>query len=205
MRNRNLLSALLAIVAVFSIPVLTEAQAASLNICCNPVPGSNLIHISFIDPGIYAQFEVTVNAAPVMVLPPAAPSATITALVPVPGNGTHTICVRGTMGPTGAGPPSCCQVTLPLPKEFIRGDSNDDKTLNIADPIATLQMLFGSLPLTCDDAADANDDGAVDLADPIHMMSYLLNGGMAPPAPFPLCGLDPTLDGIDCLNVSLCP
>ena len=75
MRNRNLLSALLAIVAVFSIPVLTEAQAASLNICCNPVPGSNLIHISFIDPGIYAQFEVTVNAAPMMVLPPAAPSA----------------------------------------------------------------------------------------------------------------------------------
>ena len=205
MRNRSLLNAMLAVVVVFSIPALAQAQAASLSICCNPVQGSNQLHISFIDPGMYAQFEVTVNGTPLMVLPPAAPSATITALVPVSGNGTDTICVRGTIGPQGVSQPSCCQVTLPEPKEFIRGDSNDDKTVNLADPIATLQMLFGNLPLNCEDAADTNDDGTVNLADPIHMLSYLLGGGMAPPAPFPLCGNDPTLDAIECLNVSLCP
>ena len=112
-----------------------------------------------------------------MVLPASAPLATITALVAVGGNGTHTICVQGNQGPQGSGQTSCCQIALPTPRQFMRGDSNDDKTVNLADAIASLQMLFGSLPMTCHDAVDANDDGATDLSDPIYVLTYLLGVG----------------------------
>ncbi|MEM7233083.1 MAG: dockerin type I repeat-containing protein [Planctomycetota bacterium] len=63
---------------------------------------------------------------------------------------------------------------------FIPGDANGDRALNISDPVATLQHLFGGLDIGCRDAADANDDGELNVSDPITMLSFLFQGGDAP-------------------------
>jgi hypothetical protein len=59
-------------------------------------------------------------------------------------------------------------------KLFLRGDSNFDGQLDVADPIHTISYLFhtGSSPV-CLDAADTNDDGALDLSDPIQSLRLL--------------------------------
>lgn len=81
---------------------------------------------------------------------------------------------------------------------FVRADGNVDGTVDLGDPIHSLSFLFQSGPALCLDSLDANDDGAVDVADPVFILSFLFAGGLAPPAPFPICGDDPTLDGITC-------
>ncbi len=89
-------------------------------------------------------------------------------------------------------------------ERFIRGDSNGDKAVNIADAICVTSYLFGALEHPCKtkvgqcfDAADANDDGRVDIADAITILFYLFRQG---PLPEPLreCGEDPTTDTLDC-------
>jgi len=83
--------------------------------------------------------------------------------------------------------------------KFIRGDANNDGTINIADVV----FLYGYYqdperydPCN-DDSADTNDDGVFDLADPVYLQMYL-NGGDPPPPPCcssPDC--DPTQDNIE--------
>ena len=87
---------------------------------------------------------------------------------------------------------------------FIRGDSNQDGVVNIADPIFGLQCLFACFP-SCFDAEDANDDGAWNISDPIYTLGYLYQGGPEPPEPFLVCGNDPTLDMLDCSSHAACP
>ncbi len=71
---------------------------------------------------------------------------------------------------------------------FLRGDSNSDTQFNIADPIFTLNGLFGDgAPSGCRDAEDANDDAAVNIADPIYLLNRLFGTGPPPPPPFPSC------------------
>ncbi len=90
---------------------------------------------------------------------------------------------------------------------FIRGDSNGDGAIDIADPIGILGTLFQSQPTACLDAMDANDDGAVNIADPVNLLDVLFGtAGAVPPAPFPACGDDPTADTLDCVGpVASCP
>lgn len=91
---------------------------------------------------------------------------------------------------------------------FLRGDANGDGTLNVADSVRTLGMLFGPLLLPCRDAADANDDGAVDISDAVFSLSRLFLGDAPPPPPFPECGPDPTRDALDCAtepDLAACP
>ncbi len=78
---------------------------------------------------------------------------------------------------------------------FLRGDSNGDRQVNIADAIASLSFLFrgGNAPL-CSDAADANDDGQVDISDPIFTLDSLFLSGQHLPEPFPQAGFDPTVN-----------
>ena len=86
-----------------------------------------------------------------------------------------------------------------LASDFIRGNSNDDEKIDIADPIFTINALFrGAPPTPCQDAADANDDGIVDASDAVYMIDYLFRGQASPPAPFPSCGADPTEDELVC-------
>ncbi|MFQ5653184.1 MAG: hypothetical protein ACE5GW_00460 [Planctomycetota bacterium] len=77
--------------------------------------------------------------------------------------------------------------------------------LQLADAITLLAYLFtsGQVPV-CLDAADANDDSFVDVTDTMQILSGLY-GGSPPPAPYPGCGPDPTLDGVLCASVVGCP
>jgi hypothetical protein len=80
---------------------------------------------------------------------------------------------------------------------FIRGDSNGDLAVEMADAVFTLEHLFlGGPPPACPDAADANDDGLLDLSDPIAILaaSFLGAGPLPPPAGAP--GHDPTPDAL---------
>jgi hypothetical protein len=75
---------------------------------------------------------------------------------------------------------------VPLPTRFLRGDSDQDGTVNITDPVFSLDWLFrgGTAPV-CGDAVDANDDGNADIADPIYTLLFLFGGGAPPPFPGP--------------------
>ncbi|MEE8141639.1 MAG: hypothetical protein V3T77_00925, partial [Planctomycetota bacterium] len=74
---------------------------------------------------------------------------------------------------------------------FIRGDINDDSSLNIVDATFLLFFLFkmGDAP-TCDDSADVNDDGSINTADVISLLNFLFSGSNPPPPPFENCGQD---------------
>lgn len=82
---------------------------------------------------------------------------------------------------------------------FVRGDANGDSSVDIADAVATLAFLFNEGDgVPCLDAADANDDGAVDIADAVTTLNFLFGPITTLPAPYPVAGLDPTLDDMEC-------
>lgn len=88
---------------------------------------------------------------------------------------------------------------------FVRGDTNADGDINLSDAIFILLYLFqgGETP-SCLSSLDSNDSGNVDLSDAIHSLSFSFLGGAQPPEPFPLCGDDPTPDGLDCQAFAPC-
>lgn len=89
---------------------------------------------------------------------------------------------------------------------FTRGDCNMDAATDIGDPVFALDYNFGSGPVPgCLDACDVNDDGALNLADPIYELTFLFAFGPEPGDPYPLCGIDPTADGLDCDRFLGCP
>ncbi len=89
---------------------------------------------------------------------------------------------------------------------FVRGDCNDDDTVDISDAIFELIALFATgAVVTCFDACDANDDGGVDIVDPVFTLAFSFAGGAAPPAPYPNCGPDPTADAMGCDLFNNCP
>lgn len=72
---------------------------------------------------------------------------------------------------------------------FVRGDTNGDGEINIADASHLLNWLFaGGVELPCQASGNANADGLVDIADASFLLNFLFSGGGAPPAPFPDCG-----------------
>ena len=65
---------------------------------------------------------------------------------------------------------------------FLRADCNDDGTVDIADPVATLFAIFlGEFEITCEDACDSNDDRTVDISDPITTLAALFLGNATIP------------------------
>lgn len=104
------------------------------------------------------------------------------------------------------------QVCVPATAFFIRGDSNSDGIVDVADPIFTLHYLFtiGAEP-DCLDAADADDDGLYNITDAVFTLYYVFGIGVAPPYPFPECGLEdyPGDDDFNCTTPSpscpICP
>ena len=75
---------------------------------------------------------------------------------------------------------------------------DNNRVINITDPIDILRYLIGGAPLSCLDAADFNDDGKVDITDAVSSLDFLFREGSPPPAPYPNLGTDPTDDGIGC-------
>lgn len=84
-----------------------------------------------------------------------------------------------------------------LGRTFLRGDVDDDGKLGLSDAIALLAYLFGrgSAPV-CPDAADIDDGGKIDIADPIALLSAQFSASLSPAPPYPMPGLDPTLDAL---------
>lgn len=101
---------------------------------------------------------------------------------------------------------SLVRMPIVLNCPFVRGDINQDGTIDIADAISTLAYLFDSGPgEDCLDALDINDSSAIDLADAISLLDRLFSTGAPPlPAPGVTCGADPTSDGLDCSSFT-CP
>jgi len=82
---------------------------------------------------------------------------------------------------------------------FIRGDSNGDGFLDIADVLHGLFSLFyGTVMEDCEDSLDVDDNGIQEITDLMVLLDYLFRAGSPPPSPFPLPGSDPTADGLDC-------
>ena len=104
------------------------------------------------------------------------------------------------LGPGGKVEPAGASIRLAVGnRNFIRGDANNDRKLDIADPLRILSDLFwGAHAIGCPKAFDAKDDGAIDLSDPVFILDHLFLGGPPPPAPFPQAGPDPTPDGLSC-------
>ncbi len=90
--------------------------------------------------------------------------------------------------------------------QFKRGDANADSRLDISDAVTVLIYLFenGRGPLRCEDAGDANDDGVLDIGDAIAILSHLFAHAGPLKPPFGECGIDPTEDGLDCLEFGPC-
>ncbi len=101
----------------------------------------------------------------------------------------------------------------PAPPEslFVRGDANSDgRGMEISDAMFVIRALFRPSSVgepRCLDALDANDDGFIDLSDAVFMLRYRVSGRVVPPAPFPLCGSDPTDDALSTCDGAdeLCP
>ncbi|MGE4619099.1 MAG: hypothetical protein AAEJ04_04740, partial [Planctomycetota bacterium] len=97
-------------------------------------------------------------------------------------------------------------ITLtPVVGGFVRGDVNDDSTINLADAIALLEILFLGGVIDCQDASDTNDDEQVNIADAIYLLGYLFTSGDAPPPPTDgVCGADPAGTALDCQEYNSC-
>jgi hypothetical protein len=81
---------------------------------------------------------------------------------------------------------------------FVRGDSNGDGNVDLADAIAIFADLFLGEPARnpCRDALDSDDTGLLDLTDGVKVLQFLFMGGIQPPPPFPAAGTDPTADSL---------
>ena len=108
------------------------------------------------------------------------------------------------IGSTTNGNPSVLPGTLTvLPAHaWIRGDANDDGTVDLADGVFVMNELFLDGPIgSCFDAKDANSDGAFELTDAIFILNGLFLGAPPPAAPYPDCGF---VLG-DCVFQASCP
>ena len=90
------------------------------------------------------------------------------------------------------------RIVLEPRRYFLRGDANENESVELADVIALLNYLFlsGKEP-GCLDVADGNDDGSVDLGDGIFIL-FALFEGLTIPEPSPACGRDRTADLLGC-------
>lgn len=86
--------------------------------------------------------------------------------------------------------------------QFMRGDHNQDRAINIGDAVGILGFLFsgGSAPL-CEDASDINDDGSINIGDAVSLLGFLFSGGVSPAEPFLTWEADPTPDTLGCKPV----
>jgi hypothetical protein len=74
---------------------------------------------------------------------------------------------------------------------FRRGDTNQDGTIDISDPVSILGHLFLGGAAPCLDAMDTDGSMSEEITDAIYLLNYLFAGGDPPPAPFPGCGTIP--------------
>jgi hypothetical protein len=93
---------------------------------------------------------------------------------------------------------------LPPHYIFLRGDSNGDGVIDIADAVRTLLGLFVRPGLlTCPDAADFDNSGTLEITDAINVLTHIFMRNVSwPRPPYPAFGVDWTGggDGLDPLG-----
>lgn len=170
----------------------TVVVPAVENLTCLTSAGN--VELSWMLPVTYTQIDVVRNGSVVGTLPGDATSFTDSG---VGTSGTVVYFVTASQGPDTS-PAGSCMVDLD-DTQFIRGDVNDDGTVNISDAQASLSYLFGFAPnIACVKAVDFDDDGSAVVTDPVNMLDFLFGMGTAPPPPFPNAGFDPTPDTLPC-------
>ncbi len=88
---------------------------------------------------------------------------------------------------------------------FVRGDTNGDSAIDLADALVILNSLFQvDTIVVCASSLDANDDGAIGVSDALFLLFHLYRQGPAPPSPGRACGPDPTPDGLSCVTSGSC-
>ncbi len=94
-------------------------------------------------------------------------------------------------------------LVAPGAPQFLRGNANQDRGVDIADAVYLIQWLFlaGAEP-PCLDAANANGDSSINIADAIYELNHLFLGGPPIPAPYPACGIGAPILGCDATS---CP
>ena len=101
---------------------------------------------------------------------------------------------------------SCTIVHAVVEPMFVRGDTNNDTAVNVADAIFLLAELFSGGPAgPCEEAGDINQDAAKNIADAVFLLGFLFSGGFPPVSPFPTCGVDFDSDAIPCTLSAACP
>ena len=90
--------------------------------------------------------------------------------------------------------------------QFIRGDVDQNDSLDLADGIGVLQFLFLNTATTCYSSLDADDTGNVSISDAVRVLcAVFCPGAPAPAGPYPGCGVDSTDDDGTCEEYSGCP
>ncbi len=80
-------------------------------------------------------------------------------------------------------------IFLSLPTTFLRGDCNDDGSVDISDATCALGWFFaGGAEPGCLAAVNTNGDVKLDIADPVFLLNFLFGGGPIITGPFPDCG-----------------
>jgi hypothetical protein len=84
--------------------------------------------------------------------------------------------------------------------QFLRGNCNGDRVVDLSDAVFWLGFLFlGGDPPPCREACGTNGDSALDLSDAVFTLIFLFNGGPAPGL-FPACE-----DATGSCAVDVCP
>jgi hypothetical protein len=87
------------------------------------------------------------------------------------------------------------------PGQFLRGDANRDRSVDISDAVCILRYLFtgGACGApSCLAPLDVDASGELELTDAIRLLHFLFLAGRPPAAPFPAPGTDPTPGGLGC-------
>jgi len=94
----------------------------------------------------------------------------------------------------------------PFRVQFLRGDVNVDRKVDIADAVRGFMFLFlGAETPSCLDAADTTDDGVVDISDGVRILNYIFGPSGVIPHPGPRsCGFDFREDELTCESYSHC-
>ena len=102
----------------------------------------------------------------------------------------------------GDSTPDNCQ------RDFRRGDSSGEGTVDMADVLHVLDFIFRKGPTPpCVEAANFNDDGSINVTDPVFLLNYLFQGGAPPASPGPAdCGRDPadSTNNLGCRSYESC-
>ena len=69
---------------------------------------------------------------------------------------------------------------LVVTHSFLRGDVNSTGSVDLADGIRLLNVLFNEAPIACAETADINADGTLQLNDGILLLNFLFNEGSPP-------------------------